>query len=85
MNPPVGGKRFFSGKPTDGSLRTPAYIQESHGCGGLFRKDCIEFQPLQLIPLGSELRIVSREIVKLIIKANSAREKLPVLYEVRAR
>ena len=30
--------------------------------------------------LGSELRAVSRDILKLIIKANSSREKLPILY-----
>ncbi len=35
--------------------------------------------------LGSELRTVSRDIVKLIIKANSAREKLPILHELRER
>jgi hypothetical protein len=33
--------------------------------------------------IGSELRTLSRDIVKLIIKANTAREKLPVLYELR--
>ena len=32
--------------------------------------------------IGSELRTMSRDIVKLIIKANSTREKFPVLYEL---
>jgi len=35
--------------------------------------------------LGSELREVSRDIIRLIIKANSARRKLPVLYKLRER
>ena len=35
--------------------------------------------------LGSELRKLSRGTVKLIIKANSSREKLPILYELRER
>ena len=35
--------------------------------------------------IGAEMRIKSRDIVKLIIKANSSREKLPVLYERRER
>ena len=33
--------------------------------------------------IGAEMRTKSRDIVKLIIKANSSREKLPVLYELR--
>ena len=33
--------------------------------------------------IGSELRTMSSDIVRLIIKANSTREKLPVLYELR--
>jgi len=35
--------------------------------------------------LGSELRTLSRDIVRLIVKANSAREKLPILHELRER
>ena len=35
--------------------------------------------------LGSELREVSRDVVKHIIKANSTRRKLPVLYKLRER
>ena len=33
--------------------------------------------------LGAEMRTKSRDIVKLIIKANSSRNKLPLLYELR--
>jgi hypothetical protein len=33
--------------------------------------------------LGSEMRTKSRDIVKLVIKANSSRNKLPLLYELR--
>ena len=33
--------------------------------------------------LGAEMRTNCRDIVKLIIKANSSKEKLPVLYELR--
>ena len=33
--------------------------------------------------LGAEMRTKSRDIVKLIIKANSSRNKLPPLYELR--
>lgn len=35
--------------------------------------------------LGSELRQQSRELITLIIRANSRREKLPVLYDLRER
>lgn len=35
--------------------------------------------------LGSDLRQQSRELVTLIIRANSRREKLPVLYDLRER
>ena len=35
--------------------------------------------------IGAEMRTKSRDLVKLIIKANSSREKLPVLYELRER
>ena len=35
--------------------------------------------------LGGEMRTKSRDIVKLIIKANSSKEKLPILYELRER
>ena len=35
--------------------------------------------------LGSELRQQSRELVTVILRANSRREKLPVLYELRER
>ena len=35
--------------------------------------------------LGSDLRLQSRELVTVIIRANSRREKLPVLYELRER
>jgi len=33
--------------------------------------------------LGTEMRTKSRDIVKLVIKANSSRNKLPLLYELR--
>ncbi|MCP4627627.1 MAG: four helix bundle protein [bacterium] len=33
--------------------------------------------------LGAEMRTKSRKIISLIIKANSSREQLPVLYELR--
>jgi len=35
--------------------------------------------------LGAEMRTKSRDIVTFIIKANSAKQKLPVLYELRER
>lgn len=35
--------------------------------------------------LGSELRILSRDIIKLTIRANSTGEKLPILHEFRER
>lgn len=50
-----------------------------------FEKIVKNFSRYNKYTLGSELRIMSREIVKLIIKANSAREKLPVLHELRER
>ncbi len=33
--------------------------------------------------LGAEMRAKSRDIVKFVIKANSSRNKLPLLYELR--
>jgi hypothetical protein len=50
-----------------------------------FEKIVKNFSRYNKYTLGSELRAVSRDIVKLIIKANSAREKLPVLHELRER
>ena len=50
-----------------------------------FEKTVRNFSRYNKYTLGSELRSVSREILKLIIKANSSREKLPVLYELRDR
>ncbi|MCR4322338.1 MAG: four helix bundle protein [Candidatus Brocadiaceae bacterium] len=43
------------------------------------------FSCYQKYTLGSELREKSREIVGLIIKANSTRERLPLLLELRDR
>ena len=50
-----------------------------------FEKIVRNFSRYNKYTLGSELRTVSRDIVKIIIKANSARQKLPVLYELRER
>lgn len=50
-----------------------------------FEKIVKNFSRYNKYTLGSELRMVSRDIVKLIIKANSARQKLPVLHELRER
>ena len=50
-----------------------------------FEKIVRNFSRYNKYTLGSELTTVSRDIVKFIIKANSAREKLPVLYEMRER
>ena len=50
-----------------------------------FEKIVKNFSRYNKYTLGTELRTVSRDIVKLIIKANSSRQKLPVLYELRER
>ncbi len=50
-----------------------------------FEKIVRNFSRYNKYTLGSELREKSREIVALIIKANSAREKLPLLHELRER
>ena len=50
-----------------------------------FEKIVRRFSSYNKFTLGRELRAVSRDILKLIIKANSSREKLPVLYELRER
>ncbi len=50
-----------------------------------FEKIVRNFSRYNKYTLGSELRKKSREIVALIIKANSAREKLPLLHELRVR
>jgi hypothetical protein len=48
-----------------------------------FKKIVRNFSRYNKYTLGSELRSASRDILKLIIKATSTREKLPVLYELR--
>ena len=48
-----------------------------------FEKTIRNFSCYNKYTIGSELRTMSRDIVRLIIKANSTREKLPVLYELR--
>ena len=48
-----------------------------------FEKIVRNFSRYHKYTIGSELRTLSRDIVKLIIKANTTREKLPVLYELR--
>lgn len=48
-----------------------------------FEKIVRNFSRYHKYTIGSELRTVSRDIVRLIIKADTAREKLPVLYELR--
>ena len=50
-----------------------------------FEKIVKNFSRYNKYTLGSELRNLSRDIVKLIIKANSSRGKLPILYELRER
>ena len=50
-----------------------------------FEKTVRSFSRCNKCTLGGELRAVSRGILKLIIKANSSREKLLVLYELRER
>ena len=47
-----------------------------------FEKIVRNFSRYKKYTLGSELRGKSREIVALIIKANSAREKLPLITEL---
>ncbi len=44
-----------------------------------------QFSRYHKYTLGSDLRQHSRELVTLIIRANSRREKLPVLYDLRER
>jgi hypothetical protein len=48
-----------------------------------FEKIVKNFSRYHKYTLGSELRMLSREMVKLIIKVNSARDKLPLLHELR--
>ncbi len=50
-----------------------------------FEKIVRSFSRYHKYTLGSELRDKSREIVGLIIKANSTAEKLPLLVELRER
>jgi len=44
-----------------------------------------QFSRYHKYTLGSDLRQQSRELVTVILRANSRREKLPVLYELRER
>ena len=48
-----------------------------------FEKIVRNFSRYHTYTLGSELRSASRDMVRLIINANTAREKLPVVYELR--
>lgn len=50
-----------------------------------FEKIVRNFSRYNKYTLGSDLRKTSREVVSLIIKANSTRDKLPILHELRAR
>jgi hypothetical protein len=50
-----------------------------------FEKIVRNFSHYNKYTLGSELREKSRQIVELIIKANSTRERLPLLLELRER
>jgi hypothetical protein len=50
-----------------------------------FEKIVRNFSHYNKYTLGSELREKSRQIVELIIKANSTRERLPLLHELRER
>ncbi|MFC1813355.1 four helix bundle protein [Thermodesulfobacteriota bacterium] len=48
-----------------------------------FEKIVRNFSRYNKYNLGAEMRTKSRDIVKLIIRANSSRNKLPLLYELR--
>jgi hypothetical protein len=48
-----------------------------------FEKAVRNFSRYHKYNLGAEMRTKSRDILKLIIKANTSREELPVLYELR--
>ena len=48
-----------------------------------FERIVTHFSRYNKYTLGSELRKLSRKVVKLIIKANSTRDKLPMLHELR--
>jgi hypothetical protein len=50
-----------------------------------FEKIVRNFSRYHKYTLGSELREKSREIVELIIKANSTKDRLPMLLELRGR
>jgi hypothetical protein len=50
-----------------------------------FEKIVSNFSRYNKYTLGSELREKSRQIVELIIKANSTKERLPLLLELRER
>ena len=50
-----------------------------------FEKIVKNFSRYNKYTLGAELRILSKDIVKLIIRANSSKEKLPLLHELRER
>ena len=50
-----------------------------------FEKIVRNFSQYHKYTLGSELREKSREIVELIFKANSTKERLPLLVELRQR
>ena len=50
-----------------------------------FEKIVRNFSRYHKYTLGSELREKGREIVELIIKANSTKDRLPVLLELRGR
>ena len=69
-------------KPPARPLSPPSPPRRGRGEGeGVVRN----FSRYHKYTLGSDLRQQSRELVTLIIRANSRRDKLPVLYDLRER
>ena len=70
---------------SDGPVRASPQLQEGDGPDDLFREVVRNFSRYNKYTLGTELRERSREIVGVIIKANSTVERLPVLLDLREK
>ena len=79
MYPPAGGK-FLKGILSMAQYEHLPIYRKAMEMAVYFEKIVRNFSRYNKYTLGSDFREMSRDILRLIIKANSSREKLPILY-----